>query len=309
MDNNSEFTKRVYGLIPFFYDKNKEDVDIHTGYLKLTVDGLKKAGINNIIVVNDGSGIDLNKLNLDCEMVVNENNEGKTGAVLNGIKRISLKNKEGYIIQCDYDADQNSEDARLILDEFKKDTAGNLGLVIGDRYKEAQRDPLEYRKVMLYLQQVICKKFGYNLQDTVSGLRGYTTDFSNKFLSKSKSKGFGNDTEQLVIAYLEGMDVLSVPLTYSRRRTASTSDEKLVEVMNSVLVHKEELKERNMDSVVKILELIKENLEKQELNFEIDLRELGENKKISFIKKENGMYTADFKENIAENNELRFKFK
>src|SRR3989338_9640252 len=104
------------------------------------------------------------------------------------------------------------------------------------------------------------------------------------------------------------MDVLSVPLTYSRRRTASTSDEKLVEVMNSVLVHKEELKERNMDSVVKILELIKENLEKQELNFEIDLRELGENKKISFIKKENWMYTADFKENIAENNELRFKF-
>ena len=54
--------------------------------------------------------------------------------------------------------------------------------------------------------------------------------------------------------------------------------------MNSVLVHKEELKERNIDdSVVKILELIKENLEKQELNFEIDLRELGENKKKNLV--------------------------
>lgn len=52
MNNNSEITKRLYGLIPFFYDKNKEDVDIHTEYLKLTVDGLKKAGVSNIIVVN-----------------------------------------------------------------------------------------------------------------------------------------------------------------------------------------------------------------------------------------------------------------
>jgi len=307
MTNNSEVDKTVYGLVPFFYDKNKEDVGAHIEYLKITVEGLKKAGINNIIVVNDGSEIDLNKLNLDCELIINKKNEGKTGAVLTGLKYISAKDTNGYIIQCDYDADQNSEDAKLILDEFKKDISGRLGLVIGDRYTEAQPDPFEYRKVMLYLQQIISKQLGYNLQDTVSGLRGYTTDFGNKFLSESKSKGFGNDTEQLVVAYLEGMNVLSIPLTYSRRRTSSTPNEKLIEVMNAVLAHKEKLRERKIDSVVNILELIKENLEKKEINFEIDLRELGENKKINFIKKENGMYTADFKENLAENNELKFK--
>lgn len=253
----------------------------------------------------DGSGIDLNKLNLDCELITNEKNEGKTGAVLAGLKYISAENSNGYIVQCDYDGDQNSEDSKLILDELKKDISGKLGLVIGDRYKEAQSDPLEYRKVMLYLQQIICKRMGYNLQDTVSGLRGYTTDFGNKFLLESKSKGFGSDTEQLVVAYLGEMSVSSVPLTYSRRRTISTPDKKLVEVMNAVLVHKEELKERKIDSVVNILEFVNENLKKQEPNFEIDLKELGEDKKINFIRKENGMYTAHFKERITENNEIK----
>lgn len=308
MNNNAEMAKSVFGLVPFFYDKNKEDVDTHIEYLKLTIAGLKRAGVNNIIVVNDGSGIDLEKFNLDCELITNEKNLGKTGAVLAGLKYILSQNLNGYIVQCDYDADQNSEDAKLILDELKKDVSGKLGLIIGDRYKEAQPDPLEYRKVMLHLQQTISQQLGYDLQDTVSGLRGYTTDFGNKFLTKSKASGFGSDTEQLVIAYLEGMSVSSVPLTFSRRRSFSTPDAKLIEVMNAILSHKKELEERGLDSVINILELLKENLRKQESNFEIDLSDLNEDKRIIFTRRENGMYTADFKK-YTDSNEFKLKFK
>jgi len=296
----------IWGLVPFFYDKKKEDAGEHLGYLKQTIAGLKKSGVEKVVVVDDGSEMGLEKLGLDCELITREINEGKTAAVLSGLKYISEKDIDGgYIIQCDYDADQNSEDAGLILSEFEKEGADNLGMVIGDRYKNAQQDPLQYRKVMLHLQEMICKQMGYDLRDTVSGLRGYTTDFGKDFLLKSKAKGFGSDTEQLVIAYLEDLAVLSVPLTYSRKRGVSTPDEKLVEVMNAVLAHSEELRDRKLDKVVDLFERLKENLVNKELNFEIDLKEFGADEKISFIRDGKGMYTADMGESLVEKGEMK----
>lgn len=312
MGKNQDITKKmVWGLIPFFYSKHNQDAREHLDYLTKTVNGLKKAGVDKVIVVDDGSGMELKKLNLDCELLTHEKNQGKTEAILTGLKFITNQDGgSGYIVQCDYDADQKSEDAELLLTKFQENMTGNLGLVIGDRYKEAQQDPLDYRKVMLYFQKVLCKQMGYNLEDTVSGLRAYTTDFGNKFLSNSRSKGFGSDTEQLVIAFIEKMEVSAVPLTYSRRRSISTPNEKLVEVMNAVLCHKKELVDRELGNLINLFKLIKRNLENKENSFEIDLSELGEKTKITFKISGGGKYTAELQENKSENNEIRrFKMK
>ena len=167
-NQNTRKKKMIWGLVPFFYNKQKQDAHEHLNYLAQTVNGLKKAGVNKIIVVDDGSGMELGKLNLDCKLLTHEKNQGKTGAILTGLRFITTQNSEnGYIVQCDYDADQRSEDAELLLTKLQENISGNLGLVIGDRYKEAQQDPLDYRKVMLYFQSLVLLKMLLTIFGTV----------------------------------------------------------------------------------------------------------------------------------------------
>ena len=92
MDKNQDITKKmVWGLIPFFYSKHNQDAGEHLDYLTKTVNGLKKAGVDKVIVVDDGSGMEIGKLNLDCEVLTHEKNQGKTGAILTGLKFIATQ--------------------------------------------------------------------------------------------------------------------------------------------------------------------------------------------------------------------------
>ena len=167
---DTENKTTAYGLVPFYYDKTKSDVLDHVEYLKNTVAGLRQAGIVTVIVVDDGSGIPLRKDELQCdELITLKENSGKTGSVITGIHELLKKSYPDlrYIVQCDYDADQDPKDSELLIQKLQN--TEKLSLVIGDRYTTAQPDPLPYRRAVLRLQELLCKKMGYNIQDTVSG--------------------------------------------------------------------------------------------------------------------------------------------
>lgn len=301
---------KKWGVIPFYLGSSPGTPDIHLDYLGKTIDGLKASGIERIVVIDDGSNAIRTISNIDCDLIKHDKNSGKHSAVLSGIKHILDKDREArYVIQCDYDADQNAEDALLIIDDLEREQKNELAMVVGDRYQEAQPNPLEYRKVMLKLQGVLCKQLGYDLHDAVSGLRGYTIPLAKKFINNARTSGFGGDVEQLVIAYLEGAQVSSVPLTFSRRRSESTPGRKLMEVADAVLLHESELAQRGVGDVVNLMRDIKNNLQRQEEKFEIDLGHFGEQVKIRFASKEDGMYSAQIDESYRESRESTLHIK
>lgn len=296
----------LWAVVPFYYDKDEKDADVQKRYLVETVEGLRTAGIEHIVIVDDGSEMKIDNLAINAELLTLDKNYGKAQAIREGLKYVEEhREKKGYVVQCDYDADQRSEDAALLVRELHNSEGG--GMIIGDRYAEAQPDPPEYRKEMLKLQKMISAKLGYEVSDAVSGLRVYSSDLAHSFLVDGKSDGFGSDAEQFVIAYLEHADIRSVPLTYSRERSSSTNGGKLAQVMEAILLHRERLIDRGLEEFVDFFEELQQRLVSREDDFRIDLSKLDQEGDISFHQTETGEYTAKISPKRVENAELNPK--
>jgi hypothetical protein len=287
----------AWAVVPFYYPKDKTDVATHVGYLKATVSGLHEAGIQKVIVIDDGSEIALDMQQIGCDdLLVSAKNLGKAEAVRRGLHQIfdQTQGLPDCIVQCDYDADQDPRDSRLLIEALSNGNVIGLSLVIGDRYMKAQSDVLDYRKAMLRLQQLLCKRLGFEIQDTVSGLRAYTKEFAQTLLQMSKAEGFGIDIEEIIIAYMNDLKVGAVELTFARKRGVFTPQPKLMEVMNGILMHEAALRAKEQTELVDLIDGLKRHLERREDQFELQLEPFERHARIIFTKMD-GDYTAEFR--------------
>jgi hypothetical protein len=295
----------AWAVVPFYYPKDKTDLATHVGYLKAAVSGLREAGIQRVIVVDDGSEIALDKQQIDCDdLLVSAINLGKAEAVRRGLRHIfdRASGLPDCIVQCDYDADQDSRDSHLLIEALSNGNVSGLSLVIGDRYMKAQSDIPDYRKAMLRLQQLLCKRLGFEIQDTVSGLRAYTKEFARTLLQMSKAEGFGIDIEEIIIAYLNDMKVGALELTFARKRGVFTPQPKLMDVMNGILGHEATLRAKGQQELVDLIEELQQHLKRREDQFVLRLEPFERHARIIFTKMD-GNYTAEFRIATFRDNE------
>jgi hypothetical protein len=205
--------------------------------------------VGHVVVVDDGSGLTFTAEDIPgCDQVVRlERNGGKAGALRAGLRELVGKEGIQYIVQSDCDLDQRPSDACLLVDAYRRLDANRATgpvLLAGDRYGSyavAFRSGT-YRVELLLAAELACRLAGVKLRDPVSGLRLYSHEFARRYLSMSKTEGFGCAIEQVVCAILCDAVTGSVPLSWSRARANSTKSWKVVEVLQATAIHADALK-------------------------------------------------------------------
>lgn len=262
---------RKVAIVPYYYQLNESDKGIYL--LERTVEILNRY-VDRVIVVDDGTGI--SGIN-GAELIQHGENRKQSEAIRSGLRRVLEDDNTGFIIQSDADMDQNPDDVRSFIQYFNENNINpkDLVLLIGDRYTPSEfKDPIEYRRIVNIIQYAIFSRLGCPVRDSVSGLRAYTSSLGLEFLARSRSYGWGMNTEQVTIAGLLGAKVENINLSYSRKRGSFTKTYKLIENIDAILLHKQGLVQKGLDDIVIFLENIKEQMTKNS-NFSFNLKSLG----------------------------------
>lgn len=286
--------KNTWALIPFYWDIESHEYRKKVLALHKTISVIKKV-VNKIAIVDDGGKLDENTIASDI-FLKNQKNEGKAKAIRKGLKGIFEQDEDfSFVVQLDSDLDQDPAEASKLLNILKKKSpeGSEKILVIGDRYSGLSRKQLVYRLKINFLQDVIYSQLGYNLIDSVSGLRAYTRTLASAFLERSKSTGFGIEPEQVILTYLEGGELYTIPLAYSRERDPYTKAGKLLVMLEGQLVHKEKLDMKGQVKLVKLLENLRNNISRREKSFPVDLKDFGYDQVLNFRLLPQDVYTID----------------
>lgn len=289
----------VWGLTPFYYDCKAPGFWNKVAHLKITVAELRR-NVDRIAVVDDGADLSGDQLGSDIFLQL-PTNQGKAEAIRAGIRAILAQSdySAGYILQLDSDLDQNPSDASLLVRKIieQKIEPNQPAITVGDRYYPGSvSNKLKYRQSMLLIQEALSLRLGYSLRDYTSGFRVYTRAYAEQFLDLSTSSNFGIETEQIIIAFLIGAKVGTVPLTYSRSREPFTSTDKLLQNLDAILVHADTLRGRGQESIVEAFEEIRKYMQQGNNSFKIDLSGLNLSTNIKFKRLPNDKMTATFLE-------------
>lgn len=300
----SPVSENYWLLIPFYSNPTavhfKQTVNKFRTFLK----GAKQVTGLNLAVVDDGCGFEPSQFAgiADCLIQIPEN-RGKANAVREGLNQL-LDNPTinmGFIIQYDGDGDQSYTDIPVLhtrLLDIAEGDPEKPALVIGDRYSEKLRippnpDSVAYRQTLLMFFGAIANQLGFNnVRDWVSGARGYTQGYAREFLRNSKSRKYGLESEQLVVASLVGARVTTAPLTESRPRDPHTLTSKWLENFEVYLDYKETLRNLGKGHVVDLLLSLVHDLYQETDTFQLDLTSLGENTSMHFTRL-GDRYTAE----------------
>ena len=280
---------KTAGLLPYYYvhgDSTKGIALLHD-----TVSIFSKF-LDKVFVVDDGAGL----LEIKCgELIHHPVNRGQSEAIRTGLRKILQDPDIGYIIESDADKDQNPEEGAKFLQYFQQSGIhpNDQVLLIGDRYTPPEfKTPIEYRRCINDLQLALFSQLGCPVRDTVSGLRAYTSSFARKIVEKSTSRNYGIHTEEVVIAGLTGAKVDNVPLSYSRPRDPFTKAGKLVEILDAILCHAEELHEKGYAHIVDSVGYVRDKIESRQHSFSFNSTVLGLPGIVKFTLVENDAYTA-----------------
>lgn len=277
-------------LIPFY---SKGDPSNELKKLNKTIEVLKKF-VDNIYIVEDGSRV-LKKISKDQRIIMMPNNKGKAEAIRIGIKHILDEEKNiNSILQIDADLEHSPLDAKILLNKFNdiKKTTKKPILIIGDRYPRNKSEIVEYRRCILLIEKLTSQNLNCKIRDLVSGIRIYDNKLAKHILSLSKSKDYGIEIEQYIIAFLVEAIVDSTYLTfYSRPESKSTLTNKLLMNFETILSYRASLTEKGKKNVVDFYSNLSSNLIKRSPSFKVDLNVLGLNQTIKFIKVKNDRYT------------------
>lgn len=120
---------------------------------------LHKHNYHNIIVVNDGSSNNLEKLLRNEEVIYIKHlvNRGQGAALRTGTK-LALKLGANYIVHFDADGQMQAQDIVLMLDSFKQQ---NIDVVLGSRFLDKaskQRVP-KLRRGILFFAKIFNRVF------------------------------------------------------------------------------------------------------------------------------------------------------
>lgn len=139
----------------------------------------------NIIVVNDGSNKESNKyfekIKEKCIILKNSENKGKGNALKKGFQYI-LKKEKNFIgvVTVDADGQHQIEDVVKIKNKLKDNPQK---IILGCRNFNKENVPLLNKtsnKMMCFLNKKI---YGYDIQDTQTGLRGIPKNYLKEFIN------------------------------------------------------------------------------------------------------------------------------
>ncbi|MGV8168479.1 MAG: glycosyltransferase [Candidatus Nanoarchaeia archaeon] len=257
----------VASIIPFYYLSDNFNKDVKL--LQTTINALRNYS-KVVVVVDDGT--ELKKVK-NAVVLKHDHNMGKGEAIRTGLRYVFEKEKSiGLIIECDADNDQDPEEAWLFRNYRFCDAGENDFLYLGDRYYAPQMNPPgRYRSKINVLQTLLFSELGIKVRDSVSGFRAYPINLGNIILTKSKSKGFGIATEELILSYLNGFKIKEIELEYAKPRKEFTKTYKLVEVLEGILLHEEELRMNGKYDLCDKLISVKQKIERKEPEISFDI--------------------------------------
>lgn len=304
MTERPAVSENCWLLIPYYSDPASVHFGQTVDKFRSFLESAKQVPGLNLAVVDDGCGFEPTRFTgiADCLIQISEN-RGKAYAVREGLKQL-LANPTinlGFIIQYDGDGDQSYTDMPVIhthLLDLAEGDPEKPALVIGDRYSEKLRVPpnpgsVTYRQTLLMFFGAIANQLGFNeVRDWVSGARGYTQAYAREFLRNSKSRRYGLESEQLVVASLVGARVITAPLTESRPRGPHTLTSKWLENFEVYLDYEEALRNQGKGYLVDLLISLVDHLKRGTDTFQLDLTPLGENTSMQFTRL-GDRYTAE----------------
>ena len=182
------------------------------------IEGYQEVGLDNILVVDGGSGDDTRELAGEAgARVITQSGTGKGQAVREAVAQVDAE----FVLMADADMTYRAEDAERMLEPL---LVGDFEHVIGNRF--ADMEPGAMTKLNRIGNRLINRGFqfihGENYRDILSGYRAFRTDsFEQLTLS---ADGFGIETEMAVECAKKGVKTEVVPVTYRERPHGSSTN-------------------------------------------------------------------------------------
>lgn len=183
----------------------------------------------DVVVVSDGSADATAKVAKDAGVAVLELpfNLGIGGALRTGFLYAA---REGYDVAVQFDADGQHDPAQIpkLLDAI----AGGADMAVGSRFTESSahyKVSGTRRGAMRILQVAVRLLSGKTYSDTSSGFRAFNPRVL-EFFSRNYPSEYMESVESLIVATLEGFDVVEVPVDM-RSRTAGAPSARRVRLV------------------------------------------------------------------------------
>jgi len=182
------------------------------------VDGFRAEGLENVLVVDGGSGDGTREIARERgARVVRQSGSGKGQAIREALGLID----EPYVLMADGDATYRPEDADRLLEPL---LAGEAEHVIGNRFADMESGAMT--RLNRVGNRLINRAFrlvhGRGLGDILSGYRAFTRSSVERFVLTSD--GFGIETELSVECVKHGVTTAVVPITYTARPDESETN-------------------------------------------------------------------------------------
>jgi len=133
------------------------------------ISGLKKAGYDNIVVVDDGSKDDTYNMALDAGATVLRHvvNRGQGAALKTGIE-YSLRSGADIIVTFDADGQHRVEDLKAMIAPVK---SGKYDITVGSRFLKSVQMPFFRRLTLKIAVLVVWFFYGAKMTDAHNGFR------------------------------------------------------------------------------------------------------------------------------------------
>jgi glycosyltransferase involved in cell wall biosynthesis len=178
--------------------------------------------VDKVIVCDDGSTDMTGEIasRLGAEVIRHEKNRGKGAALKTMFTYVKQLNPD-VVITLDADGQHDPDEIPRLL---KPIIGGEAEMVIGSRYVEGSKTDMPlYRRIGLKLIDFTGKRsYGGAVKDAQSGFRAFTSRILDSML-ECEAKGYGVETEQLVLAVKGGFKVMEVPITVKYKGLEKTS--------------------------------------------------------------------------------------
>jgi len=192
--------KKIIAVIPAYNEENSiSDIILTT-----------KKYIDHIIVYNDGSLDKTGEIALKCgvDLIGNSKRKGK-GYALRCLFKEAIKSNPDIIITIDADGQHDPNEISKLI---KPIIIGQSDMVIGSRFlKDSILEMSSLRRfgsrIINVLHNIL---FNFQVKDTQSGFRAFSKKAFNVVI-KSKNTGYFIESEQLIIAFNDGIRVTEVP--------------------------------------------------------------------------------------------------
>lgn len=183
-----------------------------------------------ILIVDDNSpdgtgrvADELAKTYSRVKVLHREKKEGLGRAYIAGFKE-ALKTDAEYILQMDADFSHHPKYIPLFLKEI-----GNCDLVLGSRFLEGNKRPLNVHTLSIYASRYARWILGLKITDWLGGFKCFRRRVLEEIrLEEFISKGFIFQTEFIYCAFKKGFHIKEIPIIFNQRKSGKTKKSKKI---------------------------------------------------------------------------------